>query len=56
MNCNVSPIGYPDESNTLYRTRGSWATSPTLRKQLKSLNTYDYIITFIKRRKNPLFA
>ena len=24
-----------------------------LRKQFKSINTYDYIITLIKRRKNP---
>ena len=27
-----------------------------LRKQFKSINTYDYIITLIKRRKNPLFT
>ena len=25
-----------------------------LRKQFKSINTYDYIITLIRRRKNPL--
>ena len=25
-----------------------------LRKQFKSINTYDYIITLIKRRKNPI--
>ena len=27
-----------------------------LRKQLKSINTYDYIITLIKRRKKPSFT
>ena len=27
-----------------------------LRKQFKSINTYDYIITLIKRRKNPSFT
>ena len=27
-----------------------------LRKQFKSINTYDYIIKMIKRRKNPLFT
>ena len=27
-----------------------------LRKQFKSINTYDYIITLIKRRKNSLFT
>ena len=27
-----------------------------LRKQLKSINTYDYIITLIKRRKKPLLS
>ena len=26
-----------------------------LRKMFKSMNTYDYIITLISRRKNPLF-
>ena len=27
-----------------------------LRKQFKSINTYDYIITLIRRRKNPLLT
>ena len=27
-----------------------------LRKQFKSINTYDYIIRYIKRRKNPLLS
>ena len=27
---------------------------PHLRKQFKSINTYDYIITFIKRRKENI--
>ena len=27
-----------------------------LRKQFKSINTYDYIITLIKRRKNTLLT
>ena len=27
-----------------------------LRKQFKSINTYDYIMMLIKRRKNPLLT
>ena len=36
-----------DQTN---KTRGPWATSLTWEN---SINTYDYIITLIRRRKNP---
>ena len=38
------------------KTRGPWATSLTWEKEFKSINTYDYIIMLIKRRKKPLFT
>ena len=34
-------------------TRGPWGHIAHLRKQFKSINTYDYIITLI-RKNNPL--
>ena len=37
-------------------TRGPWATLLTWENSSKSINTYDYIITLIKRRKIPLFT
>ena len=35
-------------------TRGPWATSLTWENSSNSIKTYDYIITLIKGRKNPL--
>ena len=43
-------------SNTLINKRSMGNIAHQLRKQFKSINTYDYIITLIKRRKNPLFT
>ena len=37
--------------NLMFKTMGHIAH---LRKQFKSINTYDYIMMLIKRRKNPL--
>ena len=37
-------------------TRGPWGHIAHLNKKGKSLNTYDYMITLIKRRKNPLVS
>ena len=46
-------FGYTPETFINKRPMGQIAH---LIKQFKSINTYDFIITLIKRRKNPLFT